>query len=141
MDRRSFLGSLLGIAATTLIAPKRSFFFFGRTWKPTFRLQDMHYLVGRNTYGENRPHLIALTKLQRDHLWSLYGLVDKNWCGDPINNLRFNGIRVVVPEEHPTEDICSYVRGMQLHSELRGLKRYDDRVPHGIVYGSKELPV
>lgn len=33
MNRRHFLGSILGLAATPLITPKRSFFYFSQSYK------------------------------------------------------------------------------------------------------------
>lgn len=53
MDRRSFLSSMLGLAATPLIKPK-SFFFFGNSYK--IGIHDIRF-NGPFLYGDGRWYL------------------------------------------------------------------------------------
>ena len=104
LNRRSFLGGLLGLAATPLIKPKRSLFFFGESYKPNLSLQELQRLYGKRTIRGLRPDVIVVTKDQFSWLWkkmSEYEVLDPEtgqrikpgvWARDlPYGNILFNG--------------------------------------------------
>ena len=72
LNRRSFLGGLLGLAATPLIKPKRSFFsfFLPKKTYPDFNFQELQRVIGRATYGYSKPSIILVTEEQFKYTWN-----------------------------------------------------------------------
>lgn len=123
MERRAFLGSLLGLAATPLITPRRSFFFFGQTWKPKLSLYEMHVALAKSTYyhmAVPKPQVILMNQKDYKLLWDLMGAYEvvnpENgekikaglWCHGKLaeqgyDNVLFNG-RPVVPSDLVLKD-------------------------------------
>lgn len=103
MNRRNFLGTLLGVAVTPLVAPKT----FVSMWIPkpvfpAFTLQELHKAIAKATFGAQKPSIILMTQEQISFLYkqlagNVYlddGITQAGYC-----NARFNGINTTWKNE------------------------------------------
>lgn len=141
IDRRSFLRGLVGLAAAPIIVPKRTWFFFGDTYKPAISLQELHKLIGRATVGNKKPGIILM---RPDQFKWLEEYFYPNGFGSAVSgfhDIRFTGISVRNIADG-TESIVGHAHAMNQVRRIHGLEPiYDDfkPAPWGILRADKHF--
>ena len=129
LNRRSFLGGLLGLAATPLIKldlkPKRSLFFFGESYRPNFSFGELHKAIARQAYQSRyiRPIAIKVSKEQYKVLWDRLGEIY-----DPYE-------KVIYSQRFSNPDLCFE------NLYFNGIPTSCDEIVKDELYGIKDIVV